>query len=146
MARKGGKDCGVVFERSMPRRTGRQATGNDLEENGLPLPAIRCLTKEQAAEYLGIGVTLLTELGVPYLRMGRRCVYDKVDLDWWLLEYKQRGRAGKDGIKKWPVKPESTGGKIRASGGSMLHYRTASEYAKALGLRTERKPKPSSPS
>ena len=52
-----------------------------MDENGLPLPAKRGLSKEQAADYLGIGVTLLTELGVPCLKLGRRTVYDKVDLD-----------------------------------------------------------------
>lgn len=114
-----------------------------MDENGLPLPAARCLTKDQAAKYLGVGITLLSVLGVPAVKLGRRCVYDVVDLDAWLNEYKSRGRAGKEGIQKWPVKPESTGGKIRASGGSMLSYRTAGEYAKALGLKTEGKQKPS---
>ena len=31
------------------------------DESGLPLPPVRCLTKEQAAAYLGIGVTLLLQ-------------------------------------------------------------------------------------
>ena len=52
-----------------------------MDDNGLPLPAARCLSKEQAAAYLGIGVTLLTELNVPCIKIGRRCVYDKLDLD-----------------------------------------------------------------
>lgn len=85
-------------------------------ENVLPLPAIRGLSKEQAAEYLGIGVTLLMELGVPHIKLGRRCVFDKVDLDAWLDEYKQRGRAGKE-LTLWPVKPESTGDRTLVSGG-----------------------------
>jgi len=46
----------------------------------LPRPLVRCLTKEEAAEYLGIGVTLLCELDIPTVRFGRRCVYDRVDL------------------------------------------------------------------
>ena len=111
-----------------------------MDENGLPLPAARCLTKDQAAKYLGVGITLLSVLGVPCIKLGRRCVYDVVDLDAWLNEYKSRGRAGKEGIQKWPVKPESTGGKIRASGGSMLYSPTADAYAKALGLKTGKKP------
>ncbi len=113
-----------------------------MEENVLPLPAVRGLSKEQAAEYLGIGVTLLMALGVPYLKLGRRCVFDKVDLDAWLDEYKQRerGRAGKE-LNLWPVKLESIGAGIPATGGSMQPSRTASEYAKALGLKAERKPK-----
>jgi hypothetical protein len=104
----------------------------------------RCLTKEEAADYLGIGTTLLAELDVPSLRLGRRCVYDRIDLDSWLEDYKQRGRAGKE--QKWPVKPVSTGAEIPVSGGYQQRCTTASAYAKALGLKTERKPKPFSPS
>ena len=111
-------------------------------DTGLPLPAARCLNKEQAAEYLGIGVTLLTELGVPFIKLGRRCLYDKLDLDAWLDEYKSReqGRAGKEKTL-WPVKPESTNERIPATGGLMQPSRAASEYAKVLGLKAERKPK-----
>jgi hypothetical protein len=111
-----------------------------MEESDLPLPAVRCLSKEQAAEYLGIGVTLLTELDVPFLKMGRRCVYDKVDLDEWLNEYKQRGRAGKENI--WLVKLESTGDRTHVSGGLVQRSQTARDYAKVLGLKTEMKRKP----
>lgn len=111
-----------------------------MDENGLPLPTVRCLSKEQAAEYLGIGVTLLSELDVPFLKMGRRCVYDKVDLDEWLNEYKQRGRAGKEFI--WPVKLESTGDQTLGTGGLVQRSQTAREYAKALGLKTGMKLKP----
>ena len=55
-----------------------------MEDDSLPLPPVRCLSKEQAAVYLGIGVTLLSQLDVPHVRFGRRCVYDRVDLDAWL--------------------------------------------------------------
>lgn len=105
-----------------------------------PLPAVRCLTRAQAAAYLGIGVTLFVELELPYLKLGRRCVYDRLDLDRWLDEYKNRGRARKETL--WPVKPESTGGATHLSGGSMLSYPTADAYAKVLGLKTVKKPKP----
>lgn len=111
-----------------------------MDENGLPLPSVRCLSKEQAAEYLGVGVTLLSELGVPYLKMGRRCVYDRVDLDEWLHDYKQRGRAGKETL--WLVKQESSDDRTHGSGGLMQRSQTAKEYAKALGLKTEMKQKP----
>lgn len=106
----------------------------------LPLPPVRCLSKEQAAEYLGIGVTLLSQLDVPYVRFGRRCVYDRVDLDAWLDEHKgERRRAGKENL--WPVTKGSTGDRIPVSGGSMQRSPTAREYAKALGLKTEKRPK-----
>ncbi|MDE0312594.1 MAG: hypothetical protein OXI52_10050 [Caldilineaceae bacterium] len=41
----------------------------------------RCLSREQAARYLGIGRTLLRRIGPPPVRLGRRLVYDRVDLD-----------------------------------------------------------------
>ena len=113
-----------------------------MAERGLSLPPVRCLTKEEAAAYLGIGVTLFEQQHIPAVRFGRRVVYDRVDLDAWLDEYKRRGRAGKD--FKWPVKLESTGEKTRVSGGSMLCYPTVNEYAKALRLKTEKLRKPSS--
>ncbi len=114
------------------------------EAEGLPLPRVRCLSKEQAAEYLGIGVTLLEQIGPVPLKFGRRAVYDVVDLDLWLNEYKNRGRARKDNL--WPVKSDSTGGATHPTGGLMLSYPTADAYAKALGLKTEQKHKPSSSS
>ena len=77
-----------------------------MKDNDLPLPAVRCLSKEEAAKYLGIGVTLLSELDIPIIKFGRRSVYDVIDLNLWLEEYKQRGRAGKETL--WLVKPEST--------------------------------------
>ena len=44
------------------------------DESGLPLPPVRCLTKEQAAAYLGIGVTLLLQIGLPPIEVrGARC-------------------------------------------------------------------------
>lgn len=115
-----------------------------MSDEPLPLPAARCLTKDQAALYLGIGVTLLTELGVPCVKFRRRTVYDVVDLDAWLEDYKRRGRAGKE--LQWPVSTESTGEKTRVSGGSMLSYPMAGEYAKVLRLKTEKPQKPSSQS
>lgn len=116
-----------------------------MDEIGLPLPVRRCLTKEQAADYLGIGVTLLSELDIPFLKLGRRCVYDRLDLDAWLDDHKQRGRAGKE-KSLWPTKPESTGGLIQGSGGLQLPSRTELDYARVLGLKTENKRKPTSPS
>lgn len=119
----------------------RLGTTNKMDELRLSLPAIRCLTKEQAAAYLAIGVTLLAELQVPFVKLSRRCVFDRVDLDAWLDEYKRRGRAGKDSGSKWPVKEDSAGAGIPRSGGSMLQHRTADAYAKALGLATGKKQK-----
>lgn len=42
-------------------------------------------------------------------------VYDKVDLDLWLEEYKQRGRAGKEDL--WLNKTEFTAHLILGAGG-----------------------------
>lgn len=106
---------------------------------------MRCLSKEEAAAYLGIGTTLLAELGVPCLKLGRRCIYDKLDLDVWLDEYKQceRQRAGKE--FEWPetTQKASTEGRIAGTGGLQELSQTANDYAKALGLKTERVRKPS---
>jgi hypothetical protein len=112
-----------------------------MNESALPRPSVRCLTKQEAAEYLGIGITMLESLEVPAVHFGRRCLYDRVDLDAWLDDYKRRGRAGKE--TRWPVKEESIGGATLASGGFRCTYRTAGAYAKALGLKTEAKQKPS---
>jgi len=113
------------------------------ESRPLPRPVVRCLTQDEAAEYLGIGITLLSSFDIPTVRFGRRRLYDRVDLDRWLDEYKQRGRARKE--SKWPVLPESTGAEDRASGGLQQRYPTASEYARGLGLKTGPKPKPCLP-
>ncbi|MES2364131.1 MAG: hypothetical protein V4646_20350 [Pseudomonadota bacterium] len=112
----------------------------DLDQAGLPLPAARCLSKEQTAAYLGIGLTLLAELAIPHVRFGRRCVYDKLDIDAWLDDYKgERRRAGKENL--WPVMKESIKDRIPVSGGLMQRSPTAKEYAKALGLKTKGTPK-----
>ena len=111
-----------------------------MSEERLPLPAVRCLSKEEAARYLGIGLTLLAELDIPHVKLGRRCVYDVLDLDAWLNDYKQRGRAGKE-KSLWPMKPESTGDLIQGSGGLQQPSRTELEYARALGLKTEKRRK-----
>jgi len=118
--------------------TGERAPDSPL----LPLPPARCLTSEQAAAYLGIGVTLLADLEVPCVKLGRRRVYDKVDLDSWLDEHKRRGRAGKE--SQWPARPESTGDGTLVSGGSTLYYPAAGAYASALGLKPGTRPKRSS--
>src|SRR5258707_12794217 len=110
---------------------------NEMEESSLSPPAIRCLTKEQAAAYLGIGVTLLSGLGIPAVKFGRRLVYDRIDLDAWFEDYKRRGRARKE--HSWPVKPASTGDGTLVSGGSMLYCPTADAYAEALKPRARKK-------
>lgn len=125
-----------------PSITTANPEANDEREGGLLLPRVRCLTREQAAKYLGIGLTLLAEVGPPAIKFGRRSVYDVVDLNVWLEEYKRRGRARKETL--WPMKLDSTGEKTRVSGGSTLYYQTADAYAEALGLKTEKKPKRSS--
>ena len=113
-----------------------------MDDKGLPLPPARCLSKEQAAAYLGIGMTLLAELDIPSVKLGRRCVYDVLDLDAWLNEHKQRGRAGKE-KSQWPnKKPESIDVRTHDSGGLTQPFPTASAYAEALKPRTAAKPKP----
>jgi outer membrane scaffolding protein for murein synthesis (MipA/OmpV family) len=104
---------------------------DEQEKLALPLPPARCLSKTQAAEYLGIGVTLLAEIGPKPIKLGRRCVYDVIDLDTWLDEYKARGRARKEVL--WPENKDSTNARTRRTGGSTWSSRTDAEYVKALG-------------
>ena len=73
--------------------TASEVMANKPDNPALPLPASRCLTKPQAAQYLGIGVTLVGQIGPPPTHLGRRCVYDVLDLDRWFDTYKHRGRA-----------------------------------------------------
>jgi predicted DNA-binding transcriptional regulator AlpA len=94
----------------------------------------RCLSREQAAHYLGIGRTLLARIGPPPVRLGRRLVYDRVDLDRWLDETKSRGRAIKEEL--WPEKKDSTDVRTHRTGGSRSSSRTDAEYAKVLGLKS----------
>jgi hypothetical protein len=117
-----------------------------MDESSLPLPVVRCLSKEEAARYLGIGLTLLAELNIPHLKFGRRCVYDVLDLDAWLDEYKNREqrRAGKETL--WPeIKTQlrdSTDARIPATGGYQQRSQMASTYAEALRPRIAKMPKP----
>ena len=94
----------------------------------------RCLSQKEAARYLGIGRTLFARIGPAAIRLGRRRVYDRIDLDRWLDDYKSRGRAIKEDL--WPEKKDSTKGKIRPTGGSRWSSRTDAEYVKALGLKS----------
>ncbi len=93
----------------------------------------RCLSRVQAAEYLGIGVTLLKRIGPVPIHLGRRLVYDLVDLDAWLDEHKGRGRAMKE--VSWPENVDSIDGRTHLTGGSISRSRMDAEYARALGLR-----------
>ncbi|MEB0134773.1 hypothetical protein QN362_05455 [Actimicrobium sp. CCC2.4] len=130
----------------LPTAKNRHATQEALaDETGLPLLLARCLSREHAASYLGIGVTLLATLAIPCVRFGRRSVYDRLDLDAWLDNHKQRGRAENEkGL--WPEKLVFTGGTIPDTSGLASPSPTASAYAKALGLKAAKRPKPTSPS
>src|ERR1022692_2597756 len=115
------------------------ATRTNLDEKSLPLPAARCLSREQAAAYLGIGPTLFDRIGPPPIALGRRRVYDRVDLDTWLDEHKGRGRAMKE--KSWPEKEDCTNARIHRTGGSTWSSPTDAEYVKALGVGESTRPK-----
>jgi hypothetical protein len=114
-----------------------KTTGSEDGAPALPLPSPRCLSRDQAAAYLGIGVTLLASLTVRPVRVGRRLLYDRVDLDAWLDEHKGRGRAIEEVL--WPEDEDSTDGKTHPSGGSTWSSRMDAEYAKALGFGSSTK-------
>lgn len=101
--------------------------------NKVDLPTARGLSKQQAADYLGIGVTLFTQIGPKPIKLGRRSVYDRLDLDEWLEDYKQRGRASEE-VNIWPEKEDYTKEKTHRTGGSISYSQTESEYRKALDL------------
>jgi len=106
---------------------------NKKQQPALSLPRARCLSKQHAAQYLGIGVTLFTEIGLPSIKLGRRILYDVLDLDRWLDQYKHRGRAEEE---LWPEKKDSIVVRNRPTGGSMLSYQTDDEYVKVLDLKS----------
>ena len=106
---------------------------NKKQQPALSLPRARCLSKQQAAQYLGMGVTLLTEIGPNPIRFGRRSVYDVLDLDRWLDQYKHRGRAEEE---IWPEKKDSIVEKNRPTGGLNLSYQMDDEYVKVLDLKS----------
>ena len=107
---------------------------NKKQQPALSLPRARCLSKQHAAEYLGIGVTLLAEIGVPSIKLGRRILYDVLDLDRWLDQYKHRGRAEEKVL--WLEKEDSIVEKIHPTGGLMSSCQTEAEYVKVLNLKS----------
>ena len=109
-----------------------------MKTTDLPLPDKRCLSKKEAASYLGIGTTLLAELRIPAVKLGRRLVYDKVDLDLWLEEYKrgEQRRVGKDLLWTNP-KTAFLDAPTPGIGGSTPPYQMDKEYARVLGLKTK---------
>ena len=50
------------------------------------VPAV--LSRKDAAGYIGIGVALLDRSGVPFIRIGKRILYQKDRIDEWLLNQK----------------------------------------------------------
>src|ERR1039457_4551333 len=107
----------------------RMASNDDSRALSLPRP--RGLSRKQAADYLGVGVTLLSQIGPAPIRIGRRVVYDVLYLDAWLNEHKGRGRAMKE--KSWLEKEDCTDARIHPTGGSTWSSPTDAEYARVLG-------------
>jgi hypothetical protein len=102
-------------------------------------PTIRGLNEAQAAAYVGLGVTLFREIGPAPIRVRHRNIWDRLDLDAWLDEYKQRGRAKEENL--WPEKKEdSISVTTHPTGGSTSSCQTDADYARALGLETETLP------
>lgn len=105
----------------------------------LPLPAARCLSRIQAAEYLAIGTTLLNQLPIAFFRIGKRRIYDRSDLDAWLVDVKTRQAATQTISEPWQIENQmrgtgSTGAPTPSIGGLRPPSRVAIEYAAALGL------------
>lgn len=67
------------------------------------------LTTPQAAAFVGLGVSSLEKLrgtgrGPAFLKIGRRVLYDALDLEQWLAKHKRSATPG-----SVPVKPPSDG-------------------------------------
>jgi hypothetical protein len=110
----------------------------DFRGNLPALPPVRCLNESQAAAYLGLGITLFREIGPPPIKVRKRNIWDRLDLDTWLDEYKARGRAKEE--KLWPEKEDSISARTPPTGGSTSSCQTDAEYAKVLGFETETLP------
>ena len=59
------------------------------------MDTFRKLNVEQAADLTGLSASTLNKLrvfggGPPFLKLGRRVVYDPVDLDGWMAERRRR--------------------------------------------------------
>ena len=104
----------------------------DNEKASVHRTPARLLSAENAAQYLGIGTTLFATLGLPSIRIGRRVLYDRIDLDRWVDDHKSRGRAIKE--ETWPENEDSIEGKTHHTGGSTSSSRTDAAYAEALGV------------
>ena len=101
-------------------------------------PTIRGLNEAQAAAYMGLGVTLFRAVGPPPIRIRHRNIWDRLDLDAWLDDYKRRGRAKEENL--WPEKEDSISVKTHPTGGSTSSCQTDADYARALGFETETLP------
>jgi excisionase family DNA binding protein len=59
-------------------------------DNNVPAFVTDRMSREQAAEYIGVEVQTLAawacagRYGIPYTRVGRKCFYKRSDLDKWL--------------------------------------------------------------
>jgi hypothetical protein len=111
---------------------------NRSESLSLQAPTIRGLNEAQAAAYMGLGVTLFRDIGPAPIRVRHRNIWDRLDLDAWLDDYKRRGRAKEENL--WPEKEDSISVRTRPTGGSTSSCQTDADYARALGFETETLP------
>lgn len=84
-------------------------------------PAIRYLSRDAAASYTGLGNSTLNNLacagqGPKYIRLGGRILYDRADLDEWLLSFKVDPSTRVNGDAPAPVKTNRGGGVKRKGG------------------------------
>ena len=105
---------------------------NRRETGALTAPTIRGLNESQAAAYVGLGVTLFRDIGPPPIKMRHRNIWDRLDLDAWLDDYKLRGRAKEENL--WPEEDDAIGVKTHPTGVSTLSCQSDVAYARALGL------------
>ena len=87
-----------MLKQSPPEQIALQNLIQELKRELLPILAVpkRYLTEEEASHYLGLSVHTLRQwrsknIGLDYLRIGTRIVYDMKILDAWMKKHRVKG-------------------------------------------------------
>jgi excisionase family DNA binding protein len=85
---------------------------------------------KEAAAYLGVSASKLVSLGIPCVRIGRRRLFDKLDLD----RFFEARKLGNKDFDVWLERKAYTNERTPPTGGSTVSSPMVSAYAKVLGL------------
>ena len=102
------------------------------------IPTKRYLSREEAAEWLGVSVDTFMTFNIPIVDYGPRCKrWDIVDIVHHADDNKSRDSARTSDQKRRRQSCDSTNVKAHRNGGSHGTTRTESAIAKVLELTTE---------